>query len=96
MQLPVMTATERHSEFVADFSAQRTTLRKAQMVGVARLTAADHAALLGNKAHMLAIANTPRLGMRGPICRLIAAPAAWSTFFYSYLHPWCWSFVGRC
>ena len=34
------------------------------MMGIARLTTADQAGLLGDKLHMLAIANAPRLGMR--------------------------------
>ena len=39
-------------------------LRKAQMMGVARLASADQAGLLSDKVHMLAIANAPRFGMR--------------------------------
>jgi hypothetical protein len=38
-------------------------LREAQMVGVAGLTSADQAGLLGDKPHMIAIANAAWLGM---------------------------------
>src|ERR1700720_1280557 len=59
----MVSPAQRHSELIADFAAERAVLRKAEMVGVAWLPPADQAGLLGNKAHMLAIANTPRLGM---------------------------------
>jgi hypothetical protein len=59
-----MSPAERHSEFVADSAAERTVLRKTQMMGIARLAATDQAGLLGDKVHMFAIANAPRFGMR--------------------------------
>ena len=63
MQLAMVSAAQWDRELVADFAAERVRLRKAQMVSVAWLTSTDQAGLLGDKAHMLAIANTPRLGM---------------------------------
>ena len=63
MQLTMMTAAERHGELVADLPAERPALGKAQVMGVGRFTAADQTSLLRDKAHMVAIANAPRLGM---------------------------------
>ena len=59
----MMAPAQRYREFVADFAAESLILRKAQMMGVARLTTADQAGLLGDKPHMIAIANASRLGM---------------------------------
>ena len=59
MQLAMMSTAQRDGELVTDPAAQSSVLRKTQMMGVARLTSAD----LGNKLHMLAVANAPRLGM---------------------------------
>ena len=63
MNLPMVSATERDRELVADLAAERMVLRKAQVMGVARLTSADDASLLGHKPHMVPIANTPRLAV---------------------------------
>jgi hypothetical protein len=71
MKLPMMSPAQRDRERVADFPAQCTILGKPQMVGIARLTTADEARLLGDKPDMLAIANPPRLGdVPRPICPL--------------------------
>ena len=64
MQFAMMTAAERHGELVADLAAERPALGKAQVMGVGRLAAADQTRLLRHKAHMVAIADAPRLGMR--------------------------------
>jgi len=64
MDLAMMSPAEWDCELVADPAAERSVLRKAQMVGIAWLASADQAGLLDNKPHMLAIANAPRLGMR--------------------------------
>ena len=64
MDLAMMSAAERDRELIADSSAERSVLRKAQMVRIAGLTAADQTGLLGNKAHMVAIANSSRLWVR--------------------------------
>jgi hypothetical protein len=45
MQLPMMTATQRHGEFVADFETQGYGLSKAQVMRIARLPATDEAGL---------------------------------------------------
>ena len=63
MKLAVMTTTERHGELVADLAAERPALGKAQVMGVGGFTAADQTSLLRHKAHMVAIADAPRLGM---------------------------------
>ena len=63
MVFAVMSSAQRHRELVADLASQRPGLREFQMMGIARLTPAHEAALLGDKPHMIAIANTPRLGM---------------------------------
>lgn len=59
----MMAPAQRYREFVADFAAESLILRKAQMVGVARLTAADQAGLPSDKTHMVAIANAPGFRM---------------------------------
>jgi hypothetical protein len=43
MQLAVVLAAERHREFIAHLSSQRSRLGKPQMMRVARLSAADEA-----------------------------------------------------
>ena len=52
MQLAVMTAAEGYGELVADFEAERSGLRKPQMMRIGRLPAADEARLRGNKPQM--------------------------------------------
>ena len=64
MDLAVMSTAERHGELVADFAAERSALRKAQVMGVGGFATADQTSLLRHKAHMVAIADAPRLGMR--------------------------------
>ena len=64
MKLAVMSPTQRHGELVADLAAKRPALGETQVMGVGRFAAADQTALLRYKAHMVAIADTPRLRMR--------------------------------
>ena len=45
MQLPMMTATERYGELVADFESERSGLGKPQVMRVGRLPAADETGL---------------------------------------------------
>ena len=45
MQLPMMTAAERHGELVADFETDGPRLRKPQVMRIGRLPAADEAGL---------------------------------------------------
>ena|ERR1700733_1413574 len=63
VNLAMVPATQRHGELIADLAAQRTALRKAQVVGVAGLTATDQAGLLSDEADMIAIADAPRFGV---------------------------------
>src|ERR1039458_8470237 len=43
MQLPMMSAAERYSKFVADFEAERSGLREPQVMRIGRLPAANDA-----------------------------------------------------
>ena len=63
MNFAMISPAERDRELVADFAAERAVLRKAQVVGIARLTTADQTALLSDKPHVITITNAPRLGM---------------------------------
>ena len=63
VELTMMSPAQWDGELVTDFAPERAVLRKPEMMGVARLTAADQTGLLGDKPHMLAVANAPRLGM---------------------------------
>ena len=45
MQLPMMTAAERHGELITDLEADRPRLRKTQMMRIGRLPAADQTRL---------------------------------------------------
>ena len=58
----MMAAAERHGELVADFNPQRPWLRKAQMVGVGRMTTADETWLGRHKPQMRFIPAAFRLG----------------------------------
>ena len=62
MQLPVMTAAERDGELVADFEADGPRLSKAQVMRIARLSAADKTGLRGNEFEMRLVAKTLGLG----------------------------------
>ena len=63
MEFAMMAAAERHGELIARLAAESAALRKAQMMGVARLPAADQARLAGDKSDVVAVADTPRLRM---------------------------------
>ena len=45
MNLPMVTAAERHGELIADFEAYCSGLRKAQVMWIGRLPATDQARL---------------------------------------------------
>src|ERR1019366_6739262 len=62
MQLPMMTAAERHGELVADFETERSGLGKPQMMRIGRLTAANEAGLRGHEPQMGFVAKTLGLG----------------------------------
>ena len=63
MEFAVVPPAQWDREFVTDLAPERPVLRKAQMVGVARLTAADQAGLLCDKPYMITIAKTSRFGV---------------------------------
>ena len=61
MDLTVMTAAQRHGEFIADFKPKRAMLREAQMMRIRWLTAANETGLFGHKPHMVPVTNAVRL-----------------------------------
>jgi hypothetical protein len=63
MELAMVCPAERYRELVADLAAERAVLRKTQMMGIARLSSADQAGLLGDKAQMITIAEATGLRM---------------------------------
>ena len=62
MQLPMMPAAERYGEFVADFEPERSGLRKAQVMRIGWLPAADQAGLRGDEPQMGFVAQPLGLG----------------------------------
>ena len=60
----MMDSAQRSNEFVAHFSAERSRLREAKMVGIGRLSPTHETRLLGDEAEMLLIAVATRLGNR--------------------------------
>jgi hypothetical protein len=50
-------------ELITELSGQERRFVQSAVMGVARLSSADQAGLLGHKPHMIAIANAPRLRM---------------------------------
>ena len=57
MQLSMVTAAERHGEFITDFKAHRSRLGKAQMMRVTWLTPADQTRLAGHELQMRLVAQ---------------------------------------
>ena len=53
-------ATEWDSELIADLTPKRRGLRKAEVVGVGRTTAAHQARLFGNRFDMFTVTNATR------------------------------------
>ncbi len=68
MRRTVMPATEGHRELITDLAAERTGLRKSEVMGVRRLAAADETRLLGDIAQVLPLAMAlnanPRVGTK--------------------------------
>jgi hypothetical protein len=64
MKLAMMSPAKWHRELVTKLAAKSAALRKAQMMSITRLAATDQAGLPSDEAHMLAIADAARLGMR--------------------------------
>src|SRR5262249_53781145 len=60
MHRSVMPATEWDRKLIADFAAERTGLRKSEVVGVRGLAAADETRLLHDIAQVLSVAIAPR------------------------------------
>ena len=58
MQLSVMAAAKRHGKFVADFKAQGSRLRKAQVMRIGWLTPADKTRLRSNKPQVGFVTKT--------------------------------------
>ena len=63
MQLTMMATAQGDSELIADLAAERPALGETHVVGVAGLAATEETRLLRHKAHMLPIADAPRLWM---------------------------------
>src|SRR5262249_61723911 len=60
MHRPVMPATERDRELIADLAAECAGLGEAQVVGIRGLAAAHETCLLGDIAQVLPVAIAPR------------------------------------
>jgi hypothetical protein len=60
MHLAVMPPAQRNRKLVADLSAERRRLHKAQMVSIGGPTTTDQTRLLGDGFYVLPIANTTR------------------------------------
>ena len=57
VELSMMASTQRDSKFVADFKAQRSGLRKLQVMRIGWLSSADQAWLRSNKPQMRLVAK---------------------------------------
>src|SRR6516164_5638470 len=64
MHRPVMPATERDRELIADLAAECAGLGEAQVVGIRGLAAAHETCLLGDIAQVLPVAIATRRGDR--------------------------------
>src|SRR2546430_7697659 len=64
MHRPMMPATERDCELIADLAAKRAGLGESEVVGVRRLAAAHETCLLGDIVQMLPVAIATRGGDR--------------------------------
>ena len=61
MNFSMMPTTERHRELVTYLAAKCPALRKAQVMRIRRLAAANQTRLFGHMSDMLAVANPARL-----------------------------------
>jgi hypothetical protein len=59
MQFAMMSSAEGYRKLITDFPAERRQLGKAQMMRIGRMPAAYQAGLLGNRFHVLTVANPP-------------------------------------
>ena len=60
----MVNSAERHRELVAHFAAERPWLRRAKMMGIRGLTAANKAGLRGNELTMVLVADASRFADR--------------------------------
>src|SRR5262245_40787860 len=60
MHRSMMPATEGDRELITDLAAERTGLRKSEVMGIRGLAAADETGLLGDIAQVLPAAIAPR------------------------------------
>ena len=58
----MMAPAQWDGEFVADLAPEGRMLRKSQVMGVGRPSAANQARLLGNRFDVIAVADPTRLG----------------------------------
>jgi hypothetical protein len=58
MNLAMVTPTERDSELIADLTAESPRLYKTEMMRIRWMAAANQAWLLGDRFHMLPVANS--------------------------------------
>lgn len=63
MDFPMMPPAERHGELITDLTAKRPVLGETQMMRIRRSARANETRLFGKKPHMLAVTNSPWLGM---------------------------------
>ena len=61
MQLAVVTAAERDRELIAHFEADRSWLRKTQMMWIGRLSSADQTRLCGDEFQVRLVTQSLRL-----------------------------------
>jgi hypothetical protein len=71
VQLAMMGAAKRHRELIADFAPQCSGLREAEMVGIARLAAADETWLGGDKVQVVLVSKPPRFCRYRSVRRLV-------------------------
>jgi hypothetical protein len=60
MHFAMMSSTQGDGELIADLSAERPALRKAQVVGIRRLTTANQTRLLGHMSDVVAVSHSAR------------------------------------
>ena len=61
MELAMMAPTERNGELITDLAPERPALRKAQVMSVRWLTAANQAWLMSDKSNVVAVTYPARL-----------------------------------
>ena len=64
VHLPMMSSTQGDSEFIAGLAAECPALRKAQVMGIRRLAAANQTRLLGHMPDVITVSDPARLWQR--------------------------------